>query len=31
MLAKRVAELPSAGDWIYEPKWDGAVVLLLIA
>lgn len=23
MLAKRVSELPSAGDWIFEPKWDG--------
>src|ERR1043165_4488654 len=23
MLAKRVSELPRAGDWIYEPKWDG--------
>jgi ATP-dependent DNA ligase len=23
MLAKRVAELPPAGDWIFEPKWDG--------
>jgi ATP-dependent DNA ligase len=23
MLAKRVAELPAAGDWIFEPKWDG--------
>jgi ATP-dependent DNA ligase len=23
MLAKRVAELPTAGAWIYEPKWDG--------
>ncbi len=23
MLAKRVAELPSGGDWIFEPKWDG--------
>lgn len=23
MLAKRVAELPVAGDWIFEPKWDG--------
>jgi ATP-dependent DNA ligase len=23
MLAKRVAELPSEGDWIFEPKWDG--------
>ena len=23
MLAKRVSELPSGGDWIFEPKWDG--------
>src|SRR5271156_4836167 len=23
MLAKRVDELPSEGDWVYEPKWDG--------
>jgi ATP-dependent DNA ligase len=23
MLAKRVAELPEDGDWIFEPKWDG--------
>jgi ATP-dependent DNA ligase len=23
MLAKRVDSLPAAGDWIYEPKWDG--------
>lgn len=23
MLAKRVGELPSSGDWIFEPKWDG--------
>jgi ATP-dependent DNA ligase len=23
MLAKRVDELPSEGDWIFEPKWDG--------
>lgn len=23
MLAKRVADLPRAGDWIFEPKWDG--------
>lgn len=27
MLAKRVPELPAAGDWIYEPKWDGFRVL----
>jgi ATP-dependent DNA ligase len=23
MLAKRVNELPTAGTWIFEPKWDG--------
>src|SRR5271165_1009369 len=23
MLAKRVDELPSGDDWIFEPKWDG--------
>jgi len=23
MLAKRIAELPSSGEWIFEPKWDG--------
>jgi ATP-dependent DNA ligase len=23
ILAKRVAELPADGDWIFEPKWDG--------
>jgi ATP-dependent DNA ligase len=23
MLAKRVAELPAEGDWVFEPKWDG--------
>src|SRR5262245_26672525 len=23
MLAKRVAQLPAAGKWIFEPKWDG--------
>src|SRR5499427_10153467 len=23
MLAKRAAELPAAGKWIFEPKWDG--------
>src|SRR5438132_1039951 len=23
MLAKRVGELPAAGQWIFEPKWDG--------
>ncbi|HEU4794522.1 MAG TPA: ATP-dependent DNA ligase, partial [Pyrinomonadaceae bacterium] len=28
MLAKRVAELPRAGDWIFEPKWDGFRALI---
>ena len=23
MLAKRVADLPTEGSWIFEPKWDG--------
>src|SRR5262245_870265 len=23
MLAKRVSELPPAGEWFFEPKWDG--------
>ncbi len=23
MLAKRVSELPTEGEWIFEPKWDG--------
>ena len=23
MLAKRVSELPTDGDWLFEPKWDG--------
>ena len=23
MLAKRVDELPSEGEWVFEPKWDG--------
>src|SRR6516162_8128847 len=23
MLAKRVAELPAEGNWVFEPKWDG--------
>ena len=23
MLAKRVGELPTVGEWIFEPKWDG--------
>ncbi|HKR13486.1 MAG TPA: ATP-dependent DNA ligase [Pyrinomonadaceae bacterium] len=28
MLAKRVSELPTAGDWIFEPKWDGFRTLI---
>lgn len=28
MLARRVAELPASGDWIFEPKWDGFRVLV---
>ncbi len=28
MLAKRVDELPLAGDWIFEPKWDGFRALI---
>src|ERR1043165_8280904 len=28
MLAKRVGELPNAGDWIFEPKWDGFRALI---
>jgi ATP-dependent DNA ligase len=28
MLAKRVSELPAAGDWIFEPKWDGFRTLI---
>src|SRR3984885_2012881 len=28
MLAKRVAELPDGGAWIFEPKWDGFRVLI---
>ena len=28
MLAKRVAELPPAGTYIFEPKWDGFRVLV---
>jgi ATP-dependent DNA ligase len=23
MLAKRVSDLPTVGEWIFEPKWDG--------
>src|SRR5215472_4243010 len=28
MLAKRVDELPVAGTWIFEPKWDGFRALI---
>lgn len=28
MLAKRVGELPAAGTWIFEPKWDGFRALI---
>ena len=28
MLAKRVDELPPAGAWIFEPKWDGFRALI---
>jgi ATP-dependent DNA ligase len=28
MLAKRVSELPKAGAWIFEPKWDGFRTLI---
>ena len=28
MLAKRVAELPVTGTWIFEPKWDGFRALI---
>jgi len=28
MLAKRVEAIPSEGNWIYEPKWDGFRVLV---
>src|SRR5207302_1476939 len=28
MLAKRVNELPSTGEWIFEPKWDGFRALI---
>src|SRR5262245_35828303 len=28
MLAKRVGELPAAGVWIFEPKWDGFRALI---
>ena len=28
MLAKRVGQLPTTGDWIFEPKWDGFRALI---
>jgi ATP-dependent DNA ligase len=28
MLAKRVGELPTEGDWLFEPKWDGFRTLI---
>jgi ATP-dependent DNA ligase len=28
MLAKRVDNIPSTGEWIFEPKWDGFRVLI---
>ncbi len=28
MLAKRVDAIPTTGDWIFEPKWDGFRVLV---
>lgn len=28
MLAKRVSALPSGGEWVYEPKWDGFRTLI---
>ena len=28
MLAKRVDDVPTTGDWIFEPKWDGFRVLI---
>jgi ATP-dependent DNA ligase len=28
MLSKRVGEIPSAGEWIFEPKWDGFRALI---
>ena len=28
MLAKRIDELPTAGNFIYEPKWDGFRTLI---
>src|ERR1035438_10425078 len=28
MLAKRVDDIPTTGDWVFEPKWDGFRVLV---
>ena len=28
MLAKRVDDIPAAGDWLFEPKWDGFRTLI---
>jgi len=28
MLSKRIEELPTTGDWIFEPKWDGFRALI---
>src|SRR3954453_23650204 len=28
MLSKRIDELPTAGNWIFEPKWDGFRTLI---
>lgn len=28
MLAKRVDHIPEAGDWVFEPKWDGFRALI---
>jgi ATP-dependent DNA ligase len=28
MLAKRVSDIPTGGDWIFEPKWDGFRALI---
>lgn len=28
MLAKRVEEIPAAGEWVFEPKWDGFRTLI---
>src|SRR5262249_19713235 len=31
MLAKLSSEIPSAGEWLYEPKWDGFRALVFKA